>query len=553
MTTLQVSTTEPAQTLSRRERLAGLFHRYFLGNVRRKAGGFVSSGIIATVLVAMVITLFGTGAVGPKLNLYDGAIWLWNRDRGEADRVNASAGQVDLRRPLTDTQGHRVKVIQDDRHLLLQDLDSGTVTSVDLKTLNVSGTLAASAAGARIGLFGGSLLAVDATEGLITQRDATSFKPIGSPIKLPKNLIGGVFDGKGRFWLGSPETGKVISIRPGNKGPKIERQISVHHEKHPWAMGALDDGVAVVDSSSFELIAVNGHGAVSKTAIPSISTATMPDRIRGDVIPITDPVNRKVIVVRGDGISGGSLAKHTVRALSIAGTGNKLGTATAFSERLYLSDEDAGLVRVVDLEGKSLEDFNTGGGPVEMESRENHLMINSQDTDRAWVVDARHQITGLRKNSEGEAAGIPSSAGPTTAAMTPSPSHPGTKPPNSPSKTGPTIGPKPPVKRPPAPDAPVIARVLGNSDGSVTVEWYAPNAHGGTLQSYDVHATTNASGGDRTFSGISHVNGSSLQRMQIEPRALVQGASYTFTVVARSTNGAVSGPSSPSGITRTQP
>ncbi|MGH3430585.1 MAG: hypothetical protein ACRDQZ_23965, partial [Mycobacteriales bacterium] len=167
MTTLQISTTEPTQTPSRRGRLAGLFHRYFLGNVRRKAGGFVSSGIIATILVAMTITLFGAGAVGPKLNLYDGSIWLWNKDRGEADRVNASAGQVDLRRSLADTRGHRVKVIQDDRHLLLQDLDAGTVTSVDLTTLNVSGKLAAPPAGARIGLFDGNLLVVDAAEGLI--------------------------------------------------------------------------------------------------------------------------------------------------------------------------------------------------------------------------------------------------------------------------------------------------------------------------------------------------------------------------------------------------
>ncbi|MGH3426001.1 MAG: fibronectin type III domain-containing protein, partial [Mycobacteriales bacterium] len=388
----------------------------------------------------------------------------------------------------------------------------------------------------------------------IRQREAASFKPIGSPVKLPKGLVGGVFDDKGRFWLGSPGTGKVISIKPGKKGPRVDQKISIRHEKRPWVMGTLDSGVAVLDPSNPELTVVNGHGAVSKTTIPPITTAIMPERIRGDVIPITDPVNRKVIVIRGEGIPDGSVAKQAaVHVLSITGAGQRLGTATAFSGRLYLSDEDAGLVRVIDLEGKDLEDFSTGGGPVEIEDREDHLMINSQDTDRAWVVDARHQITGLRKNPEAETAGSPSGTAPTPAATAPSPSHPGPKPPSSPPKAGPPAGPKPPVNRPAAPDAPVIARVLGNSDGSVTVEWYAPNAHGGTLQSYDVRATTNAPGGNRTFSGISHVSGSSLQRMQIEPRALVQGASYTFTVVARSTNGAVSAPSSPSGITRTQP
>ncbi len=554
--------TEPAREQSRLGRLTKFLRRRFLGNARRNAGGFVLVGIIVTTVAAMTITLFGVGVVSRGLNLQDGAIWFWDGGRGEAVRVNASAGQIDLRRSLTDAKGHRVKVVQTDRHVLLQDLDAGTVTSLDLATLGVSGVVTTQRpADMRIGLFAGSTLMVDAANGLVSQLDAGNFKPSGQSVKTPKNLVGGDFDDQGRFWVGSPDTGQAISIKLGSigKGPSIERKVNVGHKGHPWAVSVLDDGVAIVDRLSTELIAVNGEGVVSKTTIPPAGeAATMPVRVRGDVIPITNAGDRNVIVVHGSDVSSGNVAKGvTARSVSVPGSGQKLGTAVAFSDRLYIPDEEANLVRVIDLEGKNLNDIGTTGGRVEMESRENHLVINSENTNRAWVIDGEHKITELQKAPKDVAGGnspggAPEASPSQTPSSSPSADNQRPKKPDPPSRPKPSPRPtQPPTV---APNAPVIARVLGNRDGSVTVEWYAPNANGGTLQSYDVRAATGASGGDRTFSGIRHVSGTSLQRMQIEPRAFVGDRdNYTFTVVARSTNGKVSKSSASSPITRYEP
>lgn len=565
MTTSEFSVADPAPEQGRRDRLAKFLRRCFLGDPRRNAKGFVSVGIIVTAVTAMAVTLFGVAAVSPALDLYDGAIWIWNSGPGEAARINTSAGRVDTRVPLSDAQGHRLKAFQNDRYLLLQDLDTGTVTSLNLATLGVSGVITAQPpADMRIGLFAGNALTVDAAHGLVSQRDAGSFKPSGSPLKIPKNLIGGDFDDKGRFWVGSPDTGEVIAIKPGKKGkgPRVDHKVNVSHKGHPWAVSVLDDGVAIMDPESSELIAVNGEGIMSKTAIPPMDAAvTMPARVRGDVIPITNPENRNVVVVQGSDISDGSVAQGvTARALPISGSGKKLGTAVAFSDRLYIPDEDANLVRVVDLAGKSLDDINTAGGRIEMEIRENHLVMNSESTGSAWVINQEHKIAELQKAPTDVAVGrLPDVEHKASTTPPPSSSSPSSSPPaNSQSPTDPTASSRPkllpsPTKPPaPVPDSPVIVRILGNKDGSVTVEWDAPDAHGAALQSYDIHATTSAPGGNRTFSGISHVSGSTLQRMMIEPRALVAGATYTFTVVARSTNG-VSNPSAPSQITRFEP
>lgn len=561
MTTSEFPVADADHEQGRRKRLAKFLRRCFLGDARRNAKGFVSVGIIVTAVTAMAATLFGVAAVSPALDLYDGAIWIWDSGPGEAARVNSSAGRVDTRLPLSDSRGHRVKVVQNDRYLILQDLDTGTVTSVNVATLGVSGVVTGQPPNdIRIGLFAGNTLTVDTVQGLVSQRDAGSFKTSGASLKIPKNTVGGDFDDKGRFWVGSPSTGEVIAIKPGGKGkgPSVERKVNVGHKGRPWALSVLDSGVTIMDPLSSELIAVNGEGAISKTATPPVdAAATIPPRVRGNVIPITNSESRNVVVVQGGAISGGSVAKPVAaRALAVSGSGKKLGTAVAFSDRLYIPDEDANLVRVIGLEGKNIDDINTAGGRVDMEVRENHLVMNSENTDNAWVVNQEHKVTELQKAPQDAVTGSsPDTEHKTSTPPAPSSSSP---PADSQAPKDPTASsrPKPPPSptKPPAlaPNAPVILRILGNKDGSVTVEWDAPDAHGAALQSYDVHATTSAPGGNRTFSGIAHVNGSTLQRMIIEPRALVAGATYTFTVVARSTNG-TSPPSASSPITRYEP
>ena len=374
-------------------RLAKILRRELRGPSRRGAGGFVSVGVVITTVVAMAITLFGAGAVSQALSLTDGAIWLWDGKRGEATRVNAAAGQVDMRRSLPDARDHRVKVIQTDEHLLLQDLDNGTVTSLELSTLNVSGVTASgddsTAPNMRVALFGSTVVLVDTANGVLRQLDAGKLEPRGRALKLSPDLVGGEFDEDGRVWVGSPKTGKAVAVRPGSdgKGPSVEREIEVGRAGHTWSMGVLDHGTAVVDRTDNVLSRVKADGSVSTMELPDVGDAVMPGRVRGDTVAITNPGDRKVVLV----------GKDDVRTVPIPGAGKKIGPAVAFSQRLYVPDEQADRVRVFDFGGNGLTDINDPGGKVDMENREGYLVINSVGTDRAWVIDSDHKVTKLEK------------------------------------------------------------------------------------------------------------------------------------------------------------
>src|SRR5690242_15908302 len=94
--------------------------------MRARAGWWAAALLLSAALVA---TLLGGGRAGLAIAASDGSAWLWSRSAGEVDRVNPDSGKVEQRRQVTDARGHRVQVTQNDRYLLIHDLDTGRVSS----------------------------------------------------------------------------------------------------------------------------------------------------------------------------------------------------------------------------------------------------------------------------------------------------------------------------------------------------------------------------------------------------------------------------------------
>ncbi|HEX3732421.1 MAG TPA: fibronectin type III domain-containing protein [Mycobacteriales bacterium] len=516
------------------------------GLSRRNAGGFVSVGVIATTVVAMALTLFGAGAISRALSVHDGAIWLWDSNRGEASRVNAAAGRVDMRRSLADARGHRVVIVQSDENLLLQDLDSGTVTSFNLTTLNVSGVVATSRPiDMKVALSGSNVLMTDTVTGVIRQLDAGRLDPIGKPLKLAPNLVGGGVDDDGRLWLGSSKSGKAIAVKPGTggSGPSVDRDVDVGHANHDWSMSVLDHGAAIVDRTTSSFTKIGGDGNTSSVQLPPVGAATMPDRLRGDVVAITNPAARQIVLVHNS----------QVNTVAVPGDGDKIGPALVFSQLLYVPDEQADRIRVFDLSGKNMQDIEDPGGKVELENREDHLVINSVGTDKAWVVDSTHNVKELEKAPKdvinGEGSGKPATP------AVPNPNNPGTnqgsqsppsagqlgqtdngnsqqinKPNPSPPPKGGNQGPQLPVTPPtnsgpggPNPSKPAdqaakpgapgpVKAVAG--DGSAILNWAAAAPNGSTITKYIVtggNGTVNVAGDAQSVTLTGLNNGTSYQ------------------------------------------
>src|SRR5215207_6154588 len=357
---------------------------------KRGSGGFVTVGVVLTVVGSMMATLFGAGAASRVLNVFDGNVWLWSASKGEVSRVNSTSGRVDMRAPITDTRNHRVQVIQTDKNLLLRDLTTGKITSLDLATLGIAGSVATEPGdGITVALHKDSAFIIDSKRGAIRQVDPTKLSPVGKPLTFPSELQGGSFDDEGRLWVAVPSEGTVVRVRPSKNGPTKPETFPVTDTDHQVKLTVLDRGAALVDQTKGALFRINQENVKTIDAPALAPTADVPNRNRGDVVPVTLRDEKKVFLERN-----GTVSEFTVPA-----KGNKIGPAVAFAGRVYINDDDARAVLVFDYQGRQLHEIDVpdANGPLELEVREEHLFINAPNSGSARVIDSKHHVTPINK------------------------------------------------------------------------------------------------------------------------------------------------------------
>jgi len=173
-----------------------------LRRISRSKGGLVTFGVVIGLLAALGITLFGLGTVDHALATSNASAWLFSSTKGEVARVNGETGKVDTRFKVVDAQGHVIQVSQSDRYLLLRDLTTGKVSSLDLATLQISATTQTTAGlGVTLALSGEAAFIIDAVQGVVRQLDPIALTPVGEPLRFPPGVLGGLFDGAGTLWI----------------------------------------------------------------------------------------------------------------------------------------------------------------------------------------------------------------------------------------------------------------------------------------------------------------------------------------------------------------
>lgn len=514
-----------------------------LRRMRRLSAGT----LVVAVAGALVGTVFGLGAMGQAPAVFDGSAWLWSRPVGEVARLNGDSGTVDLRQPLVDSRGHRIRVTQDDNFLLLHDLETGRITSVDLSRMGFSGSLAVDPGNdVSVVLSGPNATVVDRTRGLIRSLDPATLQVRGEPLQLPAPLVGGGYDTNGALWLGLPGQGTVVAVTASGADLAVTRTVPVAEPGHDLAVSVLDRGVLAVDRSGDTMVAVSGDQTKPMKSPVKLSGATMPERTVGRLAVVTVPADRSAV---------------TIENVEAGGPVSKLGlpagarTAVPFAGRVYVPDEKAGLVRVYDLDGSSLKPVTVprSTGPLELLVREQHLFINAVDAPSAVVVDDEGETSVVDKYGPGAAVPDPSAsaapppASPSRKPATTGPPKPGpTKPSPTPKRT---VRPSPtedeePTARPSAPGVPVPVTVFAG-DGEVRVRWGRA-------------ATSGGAGVDRYVvtwdGGRAEVAGDTLSTVVT---GLANGTEYRFRVVAQNAYGtsapALSEPVTPVGAALAAP
>ncbi|MDG4811187.1 fibronectin type III domain-containing protein [Micromonospora sp. WMMD1120] len=468
----------------------------------RLRGGLVTVGTVAALLAAMGLTVLGLGAADNAVANYDASSWLWSAARSELARVNGVTARVDTRTEIPAARQHPMQVTQTDRLLLLRDLQTGQVSSLDLATLQLGATTPTTPGlGVSVALHEDSAFVVDAVQGIVRQLDPRSLTPVGEPVRYPPGITGGTFDGEGRLWIAVPSEGTVSAITaatlpsapasaPGaGLSPEKVASYDVAEPSHELVVTALDDGVAVLDRTAGKLVRVQ-RGEVRPTPLTLPGPAEMPTRTSGPRVPVTVTAERRVLLV-GD---GGQESTFTV-----PGEGNRLSPAVAWADRFYCADEATGTIYSFDAGGRLVETIKgRANGPLELEVRENHLFINSPDASTARVVDDKHQVREVNKYANDVLGGDP----------------PPVPPPPPPPK-------KPRVGKPSAPRS--VTAAAGNAQARVS--WRPAAANGAEIMKYVVEGA-----GKRLEVGAN--------QRAVEIKGLTNGETYRFAVHAVNAKGA---------------
>ncbi|MFG3702482.1 fibronectin type III domain-containing protein [Micromonospora sp. NPDC047620] len=469
---------------------------------RRMRGGLVTIGTVGALLAAMGLTVLGLGAADNAVASYDASSWLWSSARSEMARVNGVTARVDTRVEIPAARRHPMQVTQTDRLLILRDLNTGQVSSLDLATLQITATTRTTPGlGVSVALHEDTAFVVDAVQGIVRQLDPRSLTPVGEPVRYPPGITGGSFDGEGRLWIAVPSEGTVSAITAAalpsapasaaagaGLSPKQVETYDVAEASHELVVSTLDDGVAVLDRTAGALVTVQ-RGQVRPTTLTMSAPGALPARTSGPAVPVTVPGERRVYVVGAGG---------EVRAFTVPGTGDRLSPAVAWAGRFYCADEASGTVYAFDANGQLVDTIRgKGTGPLELEVRENHLFVNAPDSATARVVDDKHQVREVDKYANDVLGGDPPPA----------------PPPPPPPK-------KPKVGKPGAPRS--VTAAAGNAQARVS--WRPAPTNGAEITRYVVEGA-----GQRVQVGAN--------QRAVEIKGLTNGETYRFSVHAVNAKG----------------
>lgn len=480
----------------------------------RGRGGLVTIGTVLALVAGLGLTVLGLGAADQAVASFDAASWVWSRTKGEASRVNGVTARVDTRVDVPRARGHQLQVTQNDRFVILRDVQTGVVSTMDLISLKEAATAdTTSGLGVRVALDKDSAFIVDTVQGEVRQLDPRTLTPVGQSLRFPPGITGGVFDGKGHLWIAVPSEGTVSAITPAPlpdesatggsaagaaagraAGPALVSTEDVAPGNHDLTISTLENGVAVLNRTTNELTTVRGRDKQTIT-LPLDGPGSLPPHTEGDVIPVTVPDTRRVYAV-----SQG----RTTAEFPVPGDGAELQAAVAWEGFFYIADESTGKVHVFDQAGSERKDigFANPGGPLELEVRENYLFINAPGASTAQVVDDAHTVRVVDKYADDVLGGDPP---PTPPAPPPPPPKPK----------------KPPVAKPGAPRA--VRAAAGNAQ--VRVTWQAASDNGAPITRYVVE------GADKTFPVGAN-------QRSLDVTGLTNGETYRFTVHAVNKKGA---------------
>lgn len=350
--------------------------------------GMVEVGIAAAGGLLVVGAVVGNGVAAAAMDMSDGQTWLGSDD-GSVVQINPATGQPEYR-IVIGGDGERMEVTQDDGLLVVTNLETGVVTSIDLAGL-VAGQGRQTDGETTVLIGGGVVMLAEMEPGFVQVVDPVSMQSVGAPYRAGADLSDVVIDDEGTVWM-MTTSGELRELdwiaESGEFSVSLERPVA----------GAGPGTRLVPHVSGVTVFAPDG-GAVLQIGVGADYVQQVP-ALQGEVqAASTSPADLSPASATDESlvfmISGRQLLTVDMASIECE---SPLRPAV-FERRVYVPCGGAGRVVVLDEAGLSAgpDIVVPGGGDPALIVDDGRLVVHDPDDGRIVVVqqDGSTTVTDL--------------------------------------------------------------------------------------------------------------------------------------------------------------
>ncbi|MQY09577.1 fibronectin type III domain-containing protein [Actinomadura macrotermitis] len=364
---------------------------------RDRLSGQITIGLVGVLLVSALV--YGVGMASATYRVSDVGAWLSATARGMVVHANGLAGRVDGKTSVPQSRGHRIKIVQNGRDVLLVDEATGVVSRIDPAQLQVEQTRRLGV-GLQVVLGAGTAYAVDRRGGTVQRIDPVSLAGVGAPVTLAPPLDRAGLDARGTLWVPVPASGQLVPVSNGAKG----RPVQVGGGGGGLQLSIVAGTPVAVDPAA-AVATIIRPGGVQKVALPPAIRDAGPGGVR---LPAAAESLTVPLLGARDSLTLLDTGTGAVTSVGLRMPRHRFGEPQVLGPKVYIPDETAGSLIVYNYATRRAEQqvpVSGRPGPLDVFVKDGLLWANDPGGEAAVSLDSSGAAKHIRKYEDKVAGG----------------------------------------------------------------------------------------------------------------------------------------------------
>ncbi|GAA1558053.1 hypothetical protein GCM10009678_46290 [Actinomadura kijaniata] len=357
---------------------------------RDRTTGQIAVGLVGALLVSALV--YGVGMASAQYKISDVGSWLTATAKGMVVHVNGLSGKVDGKTDLPGTRGHKIRIVQDGRTVLLVDDTTGVVSRIDPSQLKVEQSRRLGV-GLQIVAGAGTAYSVDRYKGTVQQIDPFTLATVGQPAALRPPLGRAALDQRGTLWVPAAGEGRLVPFQGGRQGQPVE----IAGPSTALGLSIVAGMPVAVDSANAAAVVVRPEGA-QKVKLPG--TVTQTAAAGGVRLPAVADSLTVPLLGRGGELTLLDTSTGGYTSVALRASRHTLGEPQILGSKVYIPDETAGSLLVYDSATRRMEPHipvSGRPGPLDVFVKDGLLWANDPNGDKALSIDSSGSRKPIRK------------------------------------------------------------------------------------------------------------------------------------------------------------